>query len=305
MEIVVVGSVALDTIHTPLATRSDLLGGSAAYFSLAAVHLSPVGLVAVVGDDFPQSQVELLERRGIDLTGLERRRGATFCWEGEYQADMKSRRSIRTELGVFSDFRPALPPAYRGARALFLANIDPDLQLLVLEQVEKIPLVAVDTMNFWIEGKPDAVREVIGRADVLLVNDEEAELLTGLSNPVKAAAAIRKLGPEIVVVKQGPHGAAALGSWGWLLFPAVPVPEAKDPTGAGDAFAGGLIGYLAGKDWRDRDCFAQGMAVGTGVASLVVEEYGVGGIASERRADLAARCALLRNAMCFDFPGGL
>lgn len=302
MEIVVVGSVALDTIHTPQASCERLLGGSASYFSLAARHLAPVGIVACVGDDFPDEHAQLLQERGIDLLGLERCRGKTFFWEGEYSADLKERRSLCTELGVFRDFRPLIPPAYQDAQALFLANIEPELQLCVLEQVRDVPLVAVDTMNFWIEGRREVVEQVVARAHLLLVNDEEAELLTGIPEVSRAAPQIRRMGPEIVVIKKGLHGAAALGPWGWLLFPAMPLAEVQDTTGAGDAFGGGLVGYLAGKEWRDRDRFAEGMAVATAIASLVVEEYGVAGLTADRRAELVSRCRLLQDAMRFDAP---
>jgi sugar/nucleoside kinase (ribokinase family) len=280
-----------------------LLGGSAAHFSLAAAHLARVGVVGVVGDDFPAPLWEQLAVRGIDLRGVERLPGATFAWEAEYAADMTRRRTLRTALGVFEGFRPTLPAAYRDTRALFLANIDPQLQLAVLDQTGAGPLIALDTMNFWIEGQPEAVRRVIARAHILLVNDEEAMLLSGLCDPHVAARRIREMGPEVVVVKKGPGGAAALGPWGWLLFPAVPVEILRDPTGAGDAFAGGLVGYLAGRDWRDRDRFAEGMAVGTALASLVVEDYGSAALRRARGGELTDRCALLRAAMHFEVPG--
>lgn len=302
MSIVVVGSVALDTIHTPTETHADLLGGSAFYFSLAARHFSPVGVVAVIGDDFPAEHVELLTARGIDLSGFERTAGRTFRWEGRYAADPNKRETLRTELGVFETFHPVLPATYVGAEALFLANIDPRLQLEVLEGAGEIPLVAVDTMNFWISGQSATVREVIARAHVLLVNDEEAEMLTQRSNPAEAAEEILKMGPEVVIVKKGAHGAAARGPWGWRLFPSFPVTRVQDPTGAGDSFAGGLIGYLAGKDWRDPDRFSEGLALATAMASLVVEEFGVGAIAQPRPKDLLARCQILREAMRFNVP---
>ncbi|MCK4305335.1 MAG: sugar kinase [Candidatus Eisenbacteria sp.] len=305
MKIVVVGSVALDTVHTPDTCHSDLLGGSASYFSLSAVQFAPVGIVAVVGSDFSEVHLELLRGRGVDLAGLERRAGKTFRWEGEYGADPNQRRTIRTELGVFESFHPELPHGYIDSEALFLANIDPVLQLEVLDRAGKVPLVAVDTMNFWIDGHPDAVREVIKRAHVLVVNDEESRLLTGIDNPIQAAPQIREMGPEIVIIKKGAHGAATLGPWGWLLFPAFPVADVKDPTGAGDSFAGGLVGYLAGKDWRDRDRFAEGLAVGTAVSSLVVQDYGVSAIREERLADLEKRCQALRESTRFACPQGM
>lgn len=302
MSVVVVGSVALDTIHTPTEMHADLLGGSAFYFSLAARHFTPVGVVAVVGDDFPAEHVELLTAREIDLSGFERAPGRTFRWEGRYEADPNKRTTLRTELGVFETFHPRLPEPYIGADALFLANIDPKLQLEVLAGAGEIPLVAVDTMNFWIDGQPETVREVIARAHVLLVNDEEAEMLTHRSNPAEAAEEILTMGPEVVVVKKGAHGAAARGPWGWRLFPSYPVLRVQDPTGAGDTFAGGLVGYLAGKDWRDPDRFSEGLALATSIASLVVEEFGVAGIAQPRPDDLKARCRELREAMRFNVP---
>ncbi len=253
MSIVVVGSVALDTIHTPSSTHEELAGGSACYFSLAARHFRPVGVVAVVGEDFPQRHLDLLARRDIDLTGLAREPGRTFRWEGVYAEDPNQRRTLRTELGVFERFHPTLPEAYIGAEALFLANIEPNLQLEVLDAAGEIPLVAVDTMNFWIEGNRPAVDRVIARAQVLLINDEEAHLLTGTANPAVAAEQIRERGPEVVVIKKGAHGVAARGPWGWLVLPALPVTEVLDPTGAGDSFAGGSVSTSRSRGHRP--CF--------------------------------------------------
>ncbi len=305
MRIVAVGSVAFDTIRTPSTSHERLLGGSASFFSLAAIHLAKVGVVAVVGDDFAATHRATLADRGVDLEGLEHHPGRTFHWEGEYDQDPNIRRTLRTELGVFETFHPSLPAAYTQADALFLANIDPVLQSEVLDQLEEIPLVAVDTMNFWIDGNPEAVRKVIAKAGILLVNDEEARLLSGEVDLVAAAAHIRRMGPEVVVIKKGAHGAAALGPWGWLLFPAFPVTNVVDPTGAGDSFAGGMIGYLAGKDWRDRDRFAEALAVGTAMASLVVEEFGVGAVVGDRTPDLRSRYDLLQAAMQFGPPQGI
>ncbi len=305
MKIVAVGSVALDTIHTPTTSHERLLGGSASYFSLAAIHLAPVGIVAVVGEDFAPEHRELLAGRGVDLAGLETAPGSTFHWEGEYDQDPNVRRTVRTELGVFESFHPALPPTYLDAEVLFLANIDPLLQLEVLGRLSHAPVVAVDTMNFWIEGNLEAVHQVVSRADILFVNDEEARMLTADTDLVKAAEEIRKLGPEIVVIKKGAHGAAALGPWGWILFPAFPVSGVVDPTGAGDSFAGGLLGYLAGKSWRSRERFAEGIAVATATASLTVEAFGVAALGRDRAADLRDRATALREAMHFDPPQGL
>ncbi len=304
MRIVAVGSVAFDTIHTPVTSHERLLGGSASYFSLAAIHLSPVGIVAVVGADFTTEQRDLLSLRGVDLAGLETAAGPTFHWEGAYAEDPNVRTTLRTELGVFEAFHPALPPSYSDADVLFLANIDPILQLEVLDRVRRAPVVAVDTMNFWIEGNLEAVHRVVARADILFLNDEEARMLTGHPNLVRAAGEIRMMGPEVVVIKTGVHGAAALGPWGWILFPAYPVANVVDPTGAGDSFAGGLMGYLAGKNWRDRDRFAEALAVGTCVASLTVESFGVAALSRDRTRDLRERYDLLQQAMRFGPPQG-
>jgi len=302
MDIIVVGSVALDTIHTPVTSHRELLGGSASYFSLAATHFTKVGTVAVVGDDFPAEHVDLLRSRDVDLSGFSKESGTTFRWEGRYASDPNQRTTILTELGVFQDFHPVLPDQYLDCQALFLANIDPKLQLEVLANAGDTDLVAVDTMNFWIEGQPEIVRQVIAKSDLLIINDEETQLLTGLTDPVRAAEKILSMGPEVIVVKKGAHGACALGPWGWTLFPAYPVNSAQDPTGAGDSYAGGLLGYLAGKDWRNRDRFAEGMAVATAMASLVVEQFGVGSIRDNRQQELRERVAYLQRATAFDIP---
>jgi sugar/nucleoside kinase (ribokinase family) len=302
MRIVVVGSVALDTIRTPSQTQHGLLGGSAAFAALAAAHFADVSVVAVVGSDFPDTHRQQLVRRGVELAGLASVQGTTFRWDGEYDAELKTRRTRTTEVGVFAAFRPVLSAADRASDALLLGNIDPELQADVLAQVPATPLTAIDTMNYWITRKPDALRGVLPRIHVLLINDEEALQLTGLADVVQAMQRIRALGPQVVVVKKGPQGAAALGPWGWLALPALPLEHVQDPTGAGDAFAGGLIGYLAGRAWRERDTFATGLAVATAMASLAVEQFGVAGVAGERHAELRERCRALRELTRFDLP---
>jgi sugar/nucleoside kinase (ribokinase family) len=302
MRLVAVGSFALDTIRVRGTLHRDLLGGSGSYFALAAAPFGGAGLVGVVGDDFPEADLERLRARGADLRGLERRPGRTFRWEAEYAPDLKERRTLGTEEGVCAGFHPHLPPDYATADALFLANIDPLLQLEVLAQTHGVGLVAVDTMNYWINGKPEALRQVIGRAHLLLVNDEEAALLTGRATQTEAIEALGALGPAVVVMKKGPHGVLARGPWGWLAQPALPLTDVVDPTGAGDSFAGGLLGYLAGRDWRARDAFAAALAVATAVASLAVGGIGVAGLAAERAAELAPRCAALREMTRFDVP---
>jgi sugar/nucleoside kinase (ribokinase family) len=304
MRLVAVGSVALDTIRVRGTVHADLLGGSGSYFALAAAPFGGAGLVGVIGDDFPEEGLARLRARGADLRGLERRPGRTFRWEAEYAADLKERRTLRTEEGVFAGFHPRLPADYASTDALFLANIDPELQLEVLAQAPSVGLVAVDTMNYWITGKPAALREVIGRAHLLLVNDEEAIQLTGRSTQPDAIEALRAVGPAVVVMKKGPHGVLARGPWGWLAQPALPLTAVVDPTGAGDSFAGGLLGFLAGRDWRARDEFAPALAIATSVASLAVEGYGVDGLAADRSTDLLERCAALREMTRFEVPRG-
>jgi sugar/nucleoside kinase (ribokinase family) len=302
MRILVVGSVALDTIHTPDGEAIELLGGSASYFSLAAAQFAEVAIVAVVGEDFPGAHRELLASRGIDLRGLEQRPGQTFRWEGRYGRCMKERETLRTDLGVFEGFQPILPPAAEAPDALFLANIDPDLQRDVLGRVGEVALTAVDTMNFWISRKRASLDAVVARADLLLLNDEELLELTDVASLPAAAQALRERGPEVVVIKKGPHGAAALGPWGWLALPAVPVVQVADPTGAGDTFAGGLIGYLAGRDWRQRETFATGLGVATAVASLAVEAHGVAALARLGPAEISGRCRQLAAMTAFQPP---
>jgi len=246
MSILVVGSVAYDTVKTPFGRAEKVLGGSASFFSAAASFFAPVKLVGVVGSDFGQKELEVLKGRDVDLEGLERAEGKTFHWKGEYSNDLNSRETICTDLNVFEFFKPKIPAAYRKAEHVFLGNIDPVLQRGVLDQVEKPRLVACDTMNFWIAGKPKELRDTLGRVDVLLVNDAEARQLSGEWNVVKAARAIRAMGPRTLVVKKGEHGVLMFSEHGSFAAPAFPLEDVFDPTGAGDTFAGGFVGYLAG-----------------------------------------------------------
>ena len=278
-EILVVGSVALDTIHTPAGSSAEMLGGSASYFSLAASLYLPVRVVAVVGDDFSSEKREVLARRGIDLAGLAVAPGKTFQWEGIYGADMNDRTTVRTDLNVFESFHPVLPPGFRESGAVFLANIDPTLQEEVLDQLNDPWLVALDTMNYWISSRPEELLRVLRRANVFLVNDAEARQLTGADSVYKAAEGIRMMGPSVVVVKRGEYGAIARTESGWFSIPAYPVETLKDPTGAGDSFAGGMLGRLALAGNLDEGNVRRAMAHGTAIASCAVEEYGVTGLA--------------------------
>jgi sugar/nucleoside kinase (ribokinase family) len=288
--LLVVGSVALDDLDGPFGRRPDVLGGSASYISVAASYLAhQVYLVAVVGDDFPAEHVDFLAGRGIDVSGLERARGKTFRWRGRYSRTLESRDTLDTQLGVFAEFRPRLSEAQRGADLVFLGNIDPTLQLEVLEQVRRPKLVACDTMNFWIGGRPDELRKVLERVDILLVNDEEARQLAGVHNLVRAAEAIRKMGAKAVIVKRGDSGALLFHESGVFAAPALPLEEVKDPTGAGDSFAGGFMGSLARAADLTPEAIRRAMIYGSVLASFSVEDFSLDRLRSLSLAAIAAR----------------
>jgi sugar/nucleoside kinase (ribokinase family) len=246
MSILVVGSVAFDTVETPFGRAEKVLGGSASFFSVAASFFVPVNLVGVVGSDFGEGERAAFANRDIDLAGLETVEGKTFHWGGRYSFDLNSRETLFTDLNVFEFFQPKIPAAYRRSRQVFLGNIDPGLQRGVLDQVDQPELVACDTMNFWISGRPDELKRTLARVDVLLINDAEARQLSGEWNLVKAARAIRAMGPSTLVVKKGEHGVLMFTEKGAFAAPAYPLEDVFDPTGAGDTFAGGFLGYLAG-----------------------------------------------------------
>ena len=274
-QILAVGSVAFDSIKNPYGEVSRVVGGAATYFSLAASFFTDVGIVAVVGDDFQESHMRLFDGRRIDLSGLKRVPGETFRWKGEYSADLNSRETIYTHLNVFEDFRPVVPEVYRSSPFVFLGNIHPSLQLEVLDQVKKPDLVAADTMNYWIEGNPKELRQVLKRVDILIINDEEARQLSGESNLVKAARGIKNLGPTIVIIKRGEYGALMAGAEGFFAVPGMPLEKVCDPTGAGDTFAGGFVGYLAGCEKTTDVVMAQAIIAGSAMASFSVEDFGL------------------------------
>ena len=272
--ILVVGSVALDTVKTAAGSISDGLGGSATYFSLAARYFAPVQLVAVVGEDFPRAHRTLLSDRGVDCSGLKTAKGKTFRWSGKYGKDAGVAKTLATHLNVFKDFRPKLDDAHRKAPVVFLANIDPELQSEVLAQMKAPALVACDTMNFWIDSKPEALKELLAKVDVFFCNEEEAEKLTGRPNPLQAADVIASWGPSVVVVKKGEHGSLMRFDGRFYMFPCFPLPDIKDPTGAGDTFAGGFLGYLASCGaYDDVGHMKRAMAYGTVMASFNVEDF--------------------------------
>ena len=274
MSLLVVGSIGLDSLETPFGKAEQVLGGSAAYFALAASLYTDVQLVAVVGDDFPDEHVELLRSRGVDLGGLERVPGPTFRWGGRYHYDLNSRDTLFTELGVFADFHPKLPPNYRQAEYVFLANIHPSLQLEVLEQVERPQVKALDSMNLWINTAREPLTTAISRSDIVTINDSEAREYAGTHNLFAAARRLLDLGPRVVVVKKGEHGALLIRPEGVFFAPAYPLEEVVDPTGAGDAFAGGFFGYLANSGDFSSAGVKRAMIHGSVVASYTVEEFG-------------------------------
>ena len=273
MSILVVGSVAFDSVRTPFGEREEILGGSATFFSVSASYFTSVRVVAVVGDDFGPRERAVFTERGIDITGLQTVAGKTFRWKGEYGFDLNTAKTLDTQLNVFAGFRPQLPESYRDAEIVFLGNIDPDLQREVLDQVRKPRLVACDTMNFWIGGKRESLLETLKRVDILLINDAEARELSGEGNLVKAAAAIRSFGPKTVVVKRGEHGALMFNESSVFAAPAYPLESPKDPTGAGDSFAGGFVGQIARTGNSSEATLRQAIVFGSVMASFNVEDF--------------------------------
>ncbi|AJE03825.1 PfkB family carbohydrate kinase [Geobacter pickeringii] len=273
MGILVVGSVAFDSVETPFGQVENVLGGSATYFSTSASFFTDVNLVAVVGDDFPQEHVDFLRSRNIDLRGLAREAGSTFHWKGKYGYDLNEAQTLATHLNVFESFKPRIPTEYRNADYLFLANIDPELQMEVLSQVEKPRVIACDTMNFWISSKPEALRRVIENVDIFIINEGEARQFTGEVNLVKAARAILGMGVKTLIIKRGEYGVLMFSGDSVFAAPAYPLEEVFDPTGAGDTFAGGFMGYLANTGDTSEAGIRQAIIFGSVMASFNVEDF--------------------------------
>jgi sugar/nucleoside kinase (ribokinase family) len=272
-KLLVVGSVALDTVKTPFGEVSEVLGGSATFFSTAASYFTSVDLIAVVGEDFPSQHLDFLKSRGIDVTGLERRPGATFRWKGEYTHQLNEAHTLDTKLNVFETFRPQIPDAYRSPDLLFLGNIDPELQLDVLQKLSRPPLVACDTMNFWINGKRDALWRVLEQVDILIINDGEARALGEDSNLVKVAKKVLARGPKHLIIKRGEYGVLMFNEKQVFGAPAFPLEDVRDPTGAGDTFAGGFLGHLTATGDRSLEAFKQAIIFGSVMASFTVEAF--------------------------------
>lgn len=305
MAVLVVGSVALDSVETPFGRAEQVLGGSATYFAASASLLTPVQLVGVVGDDYPLEQLAPLSARGVDLAGLERAPGESFRWRGRYRHDLNTAETLETRLGVFSHFRPAIPEQFRHASVVFLANIDPRLQLDVLRQVERPRLVACDTMNFWIESRRADLLTLLGQVDLVMLNDAEARQLTEEFNLVRAARWIMARGPRHVVIKRGEHGALLFTPSSIFYAPAYPLESVFDPTGAGDSFAGGFLGYLARGGELDEAHLRRAVVHGCAMGSFAVERFSIQRFDEIGLADVASRVRDFHRLVAFEqeIPG--
>lgn len=339
MSLIVIGSVALDTVKTPFGEAEEVLGGSATYFSVAASYFTNVHLIAVVGEDFPQEHIQLLERHNIDLKGLQREKGKTFRWTGRYDYDLNEAHTLDTQLNVFQNFKPQIPEEYRKIDYVFLANIDPDLQRDVLHQIEQPRLVACDTMNFWIENKPDSLKQTLKDVDILIINDAETRQLAQEPNMVKAARKILSWGPHILIIKRGEYGVLMFYNGLWSVAnrqlpftdykeqqisgdkrkttnheprttdiqcfaaPAYPLEFVFDPTGAGDSFAGGFMGYLSKVNRIDDQSIRQAIIFGSTIASFNVEDFSLKRLDKLVQDELLARFREFKALVDFDHVG--
>lgn len=300
VDLLVVGSVAYDTVETPTETAERILGGSGSFFSVSSAHFCDPGVVAVVGDDFESKHEALLRDTGVDLAGLQHEAGATFFWRGRYSKNLITRESLATELGVFAEFRPQVPHGYADVPYLFLANIAPELQLRVLDQVSEPAFIGLDTMDFWINGDIENLKKVIKRVNAIFINDEESELLTGERNVVRAANILHQMGPDVVVIKRGEHGALMFKDDEIFYAPAYPLDSVKDPTGAGDTFAGGFMGYLAAQNDLSSATLKRAMLVGTVMASFAVQDFSLDGLIRADKEAIKTRYNALRRLTATD-----
>jgi sugar/nucleoside kinase (ribokinase family) len=289
MEILAVGSVALDSVKTPAGSHDEILGGSATYFSVSASYFAPVSIVAVIGEDFPEEHISFLRQKGVDLSGLQRQQGRTFRWKGEYGADMNTARTLDTQLNVFADFAPKMLPNHRNLECLFLGNIDPDLQRIVLEQMIRPRIIACDTMNYWINNKRQSLLKTLALVDILLINDAETKQLAEDASLLRAARRILSWGPKTLVVKRGEYGALMITAKSTFGVPAFPLEEVVDPTGAGDSFAGGFMGYLAASGACDESALRRAIVFGSVMASFNVSEFGPRRIGTLTYTEIEAR----------------
>lgn len=300
MSVLVVGSVALDSVRTQSEAHDNLLGGSASYASMAASFFGPVRMVGIVGDDFPRAYMDLFASRGVDTAGLQRARGKTFAWSGEYEANMNNRRTLSVALNVFETFRPDLPAAWRETEYVLLANIAPALQHHVLDQMRRPKFVVADTMDLWIETTRDDLVRLLGRVDMLILNDGEAKQLTGIDSLPRAAAALRSMGPRWLAIKKGEHGCLLFGEGEFFTVGAYPLEEVKDPTGCGDCFAGGLIGHLAASGTVDVATLRRAVVHGSVIASFNAESFSLKRLEALSKDDVAARFDAFRRFSRFE-----
>lgn len=289
MSILVVGSIAFDSVKTPFGTCERALGGAANFFAMTASLFTKVKLVGVVGEDFPLQHLKYLESRGVDITGVQRSSGKTFHWQGHYGYDLNEAQTLKTELNVFASFDPLLPESYKEAQTVFLANIDPVLQLQVLNQVNKPKLVALDTMNFWIESKNAELKHVISKTDILFINESEIRQLAVERNTVKAAKKMQALGPQIIVVKRGEYGALLFYKQECFFTPAFPLEDLYDPTGAGDTFAAGFMAYLDQQGNAEFETLKEAMVMGSVMASFVIEDFSFDRIKKLEKSEIERR----------------
>jgi sugar/nucleoside kinase (ribokinase family) len=300
MALLVVGSVAFDSVRTPHGEAENILGGAVSYFALAASWFAPVRVVAVVGDDFGEEHLRVFQGRGVDTAGLVRATGKTFRWSGEYVGDMNEARTLETHLNVFEQFAPKIPHSYLDSEFVFLGNIDPVLQLHVRRQLPRVRLAALDSMNYWIKGKPEELKRALAEVDILVINETEARMLSGISNLKKAAEVIRRMGPRTLVIKRGEHGVMLFAEAGIFSAPAFPLDEVHDPTGAGDSFGGGFMGYLAKAGELSDVQLRRAVIYGSVMASYAVEEFGLSRLLRLTPEEIEARYREFKNLTHFD-----
>ncbi|MGI8782982.1 MAG: PfkB family carbohydrate kinase [Acidobacteriota bacterium] len=300
MPILVVGSVAYDSVETPFGRREEILGGSATYFSIAASFFTPVSLVAVVGEDFKEEDLQLFRDRNIDISGLERAAGRTFRWKGKYGFDLNEAQTLDTQLNVFADFKPVIRDDQKEFEYVFLGNIDPELQRSVLEQIRRPKIVACDTMNYWIKGALEPLKRTLRGVDILIINDSETRQLGGNSNLVRAAQVILSWGPKALIVKRGEYGVVMFSQEAHFAAPAYPLEDVFDPTGAGDSFAGGFMGYLASTGRSDQDSLRKAIVFGSVMASFNVEKFSLERLRELTLEEIYARYRELRKFTQFE-----
>jgi sugar/nucleoside kinase (ribokinase family) len=300
MALLVVGPVAFDSVRTPYGEAENILGGAVSYFALTASWFAPVRVVAVVGDDFGEEHLRVFQDRGVDTAGLVRAPGKTFHWLGEYVGDMNEARTLETHLNVYEQFAPKVPGSYLDSEFVFLGNIDPVLQLHVRRQLPRARLAALDSMNYWIKGKLEELKKVLAEVDILVINETEARMLSGISNLKKAAEVIRRMGPCTLVIKRGEHGVTLFAEGGIFSAPAFPLDEVHDPTGAGDSFAGGFMGHLAKVGELSHGQLRRAVIYGSVMASYAVEEFGVARLLRLTPKEIEARYREFKNLTHFD-----